>query len=201
MDIAIEIIMLVIVAPLTEILITALGFFITDRIKWQPFKEKYDRQVEQATDTVFTMTADPGTKLALTFALICAIFVFILNLVLYTVIYVSKGMQLNDYIIIEVVSQASVLPMLLCVLHFATKKICFIDSEIIVKSAIYVKHVNFEQITSASEIKYTKLYLALKITYNKVRKGKNKVKTIKLVQTWVNYERAKKRFSDMNLFI
>ena len=199
MDIAIEIIMLIFVAPLIEILLTAFGSFIANRIKWHPFKEKFNRQVEGATDAVFTMTYNPETKAALVFALVCAILAFILNIVLYTGVYASNGMALTDYIIVEIVSQALILPMLLCALHYSTKKFCFTENEIIIKSAIYFKRVRFGQITSVTEINHSKLYLALKIEYNKEQKNKSKIRKFKIVQTFGNYERAKKRFSDMQL--
>lgn len=199
MDFLIEIILLIFVAPLIEILLTLLASFLGNKNKWHPVKEKFDSQIEESTDTVFAMPHNPETKVAMIFALVCAILIFIINIVVYTVAYVLKRMTLHDYIILEVVSQALLFPILLWALHYATKKFYFIDNEIIIKSAIYIKRVQFEQITSVTEINHSRLYLALKVTYNKVQNDKCKTKTFKIVQTFGNYERAKKRFADMQL--
>ena len=199
MDIAIAIIMLIFVAPLLEFLLTALASYIADSTQWQLFKEEFDRQTEDATDTAFIMAPNPETKGFYVFMLVAAVVVFIINLALYTVMYALDGMGLNDYIIIEIVSQALLLPMLLGVLHCATKKFYFADNEITIKSAIYVKRVQFEQITSVAEIQHTRIYLALKITYKKIKN--NKIKAFKIAQTFGNYECAKKRFSDIQLLI
>lgn len=197
MDFLIEIILLIFTAPLMEILLTAVGSFIANRHEKHHAKKEFDHPVESSTDTVFTMTQNRETRGAMLFLLVCVISAFMINIVAYTAIYVSKGMSLKTYIILEVVSQTILFPILLGVLHCATKKFRFTDYEIIIKSAIYIKRVQFEQITSVTETNYSRLYLALKVTYNKVRKDKYKTKMFKIAQNFGNYERAKKRLWDI----
>ena len=192
MDLVIEIVMWVVVAPILEFLITGIVVFIAKRWKWHPLKKIYDKQATEATDTRFIMMSNPDIKSTQIFALVCAVLGFILGIAIFPIAYASKNMSLYDFIFAEISYQVVVLPMLLCALHYTTKKIYFFENDIIIKSFVYFKRVSFDTIITVTENNYTKICLMLVIIYNKKRK-------VKINQNFVNYDLAKKRFMDMQL--
>lgn len=192
MDLVIEIVMWVVVAPILEFLLTGIAVYISKRWKWHPLKKIYDKQATEATDTRFIMMSNHDIKSTQIFALVCAALGFILGIALFPIAYASKNMSLHDFIFAEIGYQAVVLPMLLCALHYTTKKIYFFENDIVIKSVIYFKRVSFDQIMIVTESNYTKVCLMLVIIYNKKKK-------VKINQNFINYDLAKKRFIDMQL--
>ena len=186
MDLVIEIIVWVIVAPILEIILTAIFGVIAARWKWHPLKNKFDKTVMDATDNIFVMMADSDTKAAQVVGLTFAIFGYVLGIVLSVMVYFSKLAKLSDSIIIAIMFQALILPMLISSLHYTTKKIYFSETEIVVKSFVYCKKFQIEQIYEVTETNYAPAMLMLLIEFNNEKK-------LKIKQNFSNYELAKKR--------
>lgn len=192
MALPIEIILVVIVAPILEALLTAIFGVIEARWRWHPLKNKFDTTIAEATDKSFVMMADADTKAVQIFALVCAIIGYILGILLSILLFVKKKAESTDAILIALTFQVVMLPMLLCALHYTTKKIYFSEKHIVVKSLIYFKKITVDSIVEVTETDYTPAIKMLLIECN------NK-KSIKIKQNFGNYELAKKRFVDMKL--
>ena len=188
MELFLEIIFLCIFAPIFAGL-TPIFSVIAAHRKWHPLKNKFDKTITDATDHSFVMTADADTKSVQIVALVFASLGFAFAIAFPIILYASAQVDTVNIIIAALMFYAVMLPLFVWALHSTTKKIYFSESEIIVKSAIYLKKISFDQIVKAGETAYTRAIRALLIMYNC---GKRQ-KTLTIKKTFGNYELARKR--------
>lgn len=192
MELALEIILWGIAAPILEGLIAIISVIAT-KCKWHPLKKKFDKTITEASDDAFVMTADSDTKAVQILALVFATLGFAFAIAFPIILYVTKQANTVEIIIAALMFHAVMLPMFLWALHSTTKKIYFSESDILVKSAIYLKKISFTQIVEAGETAYTRAIRMLIIKYNS---GKHQ-KIFKIKKTFGNCELAKKRLSSI----
>lgn len=189
MESAIEIVLLVIIAPFLEWLLTAVIGAIIAKWKWHPLKNQFDKTIANTSVNSFVMIVDAATKATQIVAVVFATLGYICAILLPILLFVSKQVTIVGTIFCALIFQAIILPLFLLSIHSITKKIYFSEKYILVKSFIYFKKVSFSQIVTVTETAYNPAIPMLLIRYNQRKREKK----IKIAKTFGNYDLAKKR--------
>lgn len=188
MDLALEIILWSIAAPVLEGILIAFFGVIATKWKWHPLKNKFNKTITDASEKSFVMAADADTKAVQILALIFASLGLAFAIVFPILLYVNKQANTIEIIATALLFHSIMLPLFLWALHSATKKIYVSESNIFVKSAIFLKRIQLCQIVEVAETAYTP---AMKMLLMKYEHGKHE-NSLKIKETFGNYELAKK---------
>ena len=188
-------------APLFA-LIEFVATLIVDRVetkkKWHPFADKYNKTLQDANGTNFSMIIEPNIKATILVGIIGLGFMWVVGVASVFVAYIMGKMKFIDCIIVTLIFSLLDLPFASIFLHYYTKKIYFSAETIFIKSLFVKKEINLSDIVYVNEelAKTHRSFTSPNIDILELFLHKGKVK---ITKNYSNYELAKNRFTNSNL--
>lgn len=189
-----EIILLIVVAPLLEILITLVAEKINFNKRWSHCESACNKAVENATADSFVLMLNHDVRPIVLLGIIGFGLLMLLGLILNLIMYIQRQMTLVDFIATNIIYNAVFAPCLLIMIVAYSRKIFFNNGIIQVKTLFRVKKIDLENIDKVLSKKY--------ISQNNNRiliyvKGK---RFIKITHSNLNYNLADEVLAKLNVY-
>lgn len=182
--------LLIILYPILEYVISALIDKIYRERKWHPFEQEYNQATQDGNATAFSMLPAPATKESILAGIIGFALIWLLGVLFAFIGKITGEITFWEAVALGCIFSVLCSPFIILFLHNFTRKIYVCNTTIFLKSYFVKKQVNFADIVQITKKKYPD---NPSVTHIIIKTSKN---TIRIPNHYSNYDRFEQLFHD-----